>query len=528
MGHKLSKKYWILLLSAIPITMSIQMADTPLNWIVYALVFYAFMDLEKAKDAFWRGALVGGVTAILNFFWIIGGAQKFTGKGVLIGIGITLIFTVIFALYAGILGWVILFLKRKTRYKLEWLVNGIYLASFWVLVDAFMIYFAKGFALCLFVSYTALAQNLYLIQLSTITGPLLFTFLVVFLSYITAYFVYYKKWKLLYIPVAVILTSLAIGGLILNSYENQLDAASQAKKQTSFKAAILSQNLDPQFRWDPENGNYLAQQLFKMNKMACENKAQLTIWSESAIPWNYTPDDDFLRVLDSLTASYNVTHLIGMNTDYDRKHRIFYNSIYSMEPGRKIMGRYDKRLALSLIEKPFMGMLIPFYNSTGFRVKEGKSDKPLPTPYGGAGILLCNESVIPDLSYSSVREGANFLVNPGNDGWFSHTYISKQHLYHARLRAVETRKDLLINNNDGYSGKIESSGRMPEINKGQSAMIGYATVYPNGVKTFIVLHPHWFALLCLIVFLAILSYNLIFVKEKWAEGREHTVKGYKK
>src|SRR5690606_8354468 len=98
------------------------------------------------------------------------------------------------------------------------------------------------------------------------------TFLVVFLSYITAYFVYYKKWKLLYIPVAVILTSLAIGGLILNSYENQLDAASQAKKQPSFKAAILSQNLDPQFRWDPENGNYLAQQLFKMNKMACENK----------------------------------------------------------------------------------------------------------------------------------------------------------------------------------------------------------------------------------------------------------------
>lgn len=518
MRLKLNKKYWVLLISAIPITMSIQMADTPLNWIVYALVFYGFMDVEKPAQAFWRGAFVGGVTAILNFFWIISGATRFTGQGILLGLGITLIFTLIFALYAGVLGWIILFLKRKKTYRLEWLVNGIYLSCFWVLVDAFMIYFAKGFALCLFVSYIPLAQNLYLVQLTAFTGPLLLTFLVVFLSYTTAYFIYYRKWRMLLIPLGIALFNVALGALLLNGYENRLTDNAPSIQQKHFKAAILSQNLDPLFKWNPANGDYLAKQLFEMNRQVCGSGAVLTVWSESAIPWNYTPDDDFLRVLDSITAGHHITHLIGMNTDYDRKNRIFYNSIYCMEPHRKVVGRYDKRLALSLIEKPFLGLLIPFYNSTGFRVKEGSSDRPLKTPHGNAGMLLCNESVIPDLSYRTVREGANFLVNPGNDGWFSDTYISKQHLFHARLRAVETRKDVVINNNDGYSGKIESTGRMPAMNKSQTAMIGYVMIDPNSYQTFIVRHPHWFAIFCLIVFVGVLIYNAWLVRGQRKQG----------
>ena len=513
MRLNLNKKYWVLLISAIPITMSIQMTDTPINWIVYALVFYAFMDVARPSQAFWRGAFVGAVTAVLNFFWIISGATKFTGQGILLGVGITLVFTLIFAVYAAVLGWIILFLKRKKTYRFEWLVNGIYLASFWVLVDAFMIYFAKGFALCLFVSYIPLAQNLYLVQLTTLTGPLLLTFLVVFLSYTTAYFVYYKQWKMLFVPLGVIVFSLLSGSFLLNNYENRL-SNNAPDMPKPFKAAILSQNIDPQFKWNPANGDYLAKQLFDMNKQVCNSGASLTIWSESAIPWNYTPDDDFLRVLDSITAGYNITHLVGMNTDFDRKNRIFYNSIYCMEPHRRVVGRYDKRLALSLIEKPFMGLLIPFYNSTGFRVKEGNSDMPLKTPQGNAGMLLCNESVIPDLSYRTVRAGAGFLVNPGNDGWFSDTYISRQHLYHARLRAVETRKDLIINNNDGYCGKIASTGRMPAVNKSKTAMIGYVVIDPNSYQTFIVEHPHWFPAVCLIVFLGFLLYNALILKEK--------------
>lgn len=512
MRLKLSKQYRLLLISAIPITMSIQMVDSPLNWIAYALAFYAFLDLEKPSQAFRRGAFLGAITAILNFFWIIGSASKFTGAGLLAGIAITLIFTVIFSLYAAILGWIILLLKRKKAFKWEWLLNGIYLASLWVLVDSFMIYFAKGFALCLFVSYIPLAHNLYIIQLTAITGPLLLTFIVIFISYISSYFAYYKKWKMLFVPLVLIIFLISLGGILLNSYENKIENTVYAPHKP-FKTAILAQNIDPKFQWNPQNGDYLAKQFFVMNKQVAASGSQLVIWAESAIPWNYTPNDDFLRVIDSITAPSGITHLIGMNTDFDRKNRIFYNSIYCINPLLKVAGRYDKRLALSLIEKPFLGLLIPFYNSTGFRVKEGISDQPLTTPYGKAGILLCNESAIPDLAYNTARDGANFLVNPGNDGWFSDTYISRQHLYHARLRAVETRKDVIIDNNDGYSGLIESTGKMPSMNKSPGAVIGYADIRPNGDQTFIVAHPHWFPILCLIIFLSFFLYNLFCSKK---------------
>jgi apolipoprotein N-acyltransferase len=47
-----------------------------------------------------------------------------------------------------------------------------------------------------------------------------------------------------------------------------------------------------------------------------------------------------------------------------------------------------------------------------------------------------------------------------NDGWFRGTWLVKQHFYNARLRAVETRKDIAVNSNNGRSGCIDASGRI--------------------------------------------------------------------
>lgn len=500
-------------LSALPITLTIQMVDSPINWFAYTLFFYTLISINSPRTAFYRGLVTGCVAAILCFFWILAGTEKFSGKGLFLGLIIFVIFVVLFSVYAGFLAWFVTLMKRKRPYKNEWLWNGLYLACFTVLLDGFMIIFAKGFALCLFVIYMGVAQNLYAIQPATFFGPLIITFVLIFVNHSAAYFLWKRRWKMLLIPICIIVGYLITGFIFLKNYESKENVPSFAAKPT-FKAAILAQNVSPEFKWDSVNGNALANQMFQMNKALTRTGANLAIWSETAIPWNYTPDDDFLMRIDSITSAANITHLIGMNTDYDVPTRTFYNSIYEMQPGRKVTGRYYKREALSLIEKPFAGLLIPFFNSTGFRVKEGDSDEPLVTPYGNAGILLCNESALPILSYKNARAGAQFFVNSGNDGWFSDTYISKQHLYHTRLRAVETRKDFIVNNNDGYSGKIESTGKLDGIKNSKEAYIGLASVAPNDYQTFVSRYPYWFLIICCVAFVLFVYFNTIVGRAK--------------
>ena len=91
-------------------------------------------------------------------------------------------------------------------------------------------------------------------------------------------------------------------------------------------------------------------------------------------------------------------------------------------------------------------------------VNDPEHSKPLTTPYGKAGFLICNEAALPAAAANQVKQGAEFLMNMSNDGWFNDTYIVRVHYYYARLRAVESRKDIAINCNNGFSGLIKASG----------------------------------------------------------------------
>ena len=95
-------------------------------------------------------------------------------------------------------------------------------------------------------------------------------------------------------------------------------------------------------------------------------------------------------------------------------------------------------------------------SSVGFIIKPGeKYDVPVQTPFGKAGIIVCNEATVPAAASGMANEGAQFLFNLSNDGWFNDTYITDLHFINARIRAVETRKDICINSNNGFSGLVK-------------------------------------------------------------------------
>lgn len=75
---------------------------------------------------------------------------------------------------------------------------------------------------------------------------------------------------------------------------------------------------------------------------------------------------------------------------------------------------------------------------------------------------ICYESVYGDFMQSYVRGGANFIAIITNDGWWGDTPGYKQHLAYARLRAIESRRDVIRSANTGVSAIINQRGDIVE------------------------------------------------------------------
>jgi apolipoprotein N-acyltransferase len=76
------------------------------------------------------------------------------------------------------------------------------------------------------------------------------------------------------------------------------------------------------------------------------------------------------------------------------------------------------------------------------------------------GVFICYEAIFPDEVRRFAANGAELLINISNDGWFGRSAAPEQHLMMARVRAVESRRWLLRDTNNGYTVSIDPYGRI--------------------------------------------------------------------
>ena len=78
------------------------------------------------------------------------------------------------------------------------------------------------------------------------------------------------------------------------------------------------------------------------------------------------------------------------------------------------------------------------------------------------GVFICYESVFADEVRQFARLGAEVLVNLSDDGWYGDTSAPWQHLNMARMRAIENRRWLLRDTNNGVTAVIDPYGRVTQ------------------------------------------------------------------
>ncbi len=100
--------------------------------------------------------------------------------------------------------------------------------------------------------------------------------------------------------------------------------------------------------------------------------------------------------------------------------------------------------------------------------------------------IICYESIYGNFVAGFVRNGANLLFIITNDGWWGNTAGHRQHFSFAKLRAIETRRDVARSANTGISGFIDQRGDVIERTRYWVPAVINAKLHANDQLTFYV------------------------------------------
>ncbi len=199
----------------------------------------------------------------------------------------------------------------------------------------------------------------------------------------------------------------------------------------------------------------------------------LVVWPEAPAFSFVESDPRFRQTMSTLAQSERSALVVGgIGVDISDRDNTYsdYNSAMIFGADGARVGRYDKIHLVPFGEYiPFKNLLVFAHKLTGrvsefsrgtvhsvFRIvdKDGHAHR--------YGIFICYEAVFADEVRQFARDGAEVLVNISDDGWYGDTSAPWQHLNMARMRAIENRRWILRDTNNGVTAAIDPFGRVRE------------------------------------------------------------------
>jgi apolipoprotein N-acyltransferase len=238
----------------------------------------------------------------------------------------------------------------------------------------------------------------------------------------------------------------------------------------------------------------------------------LIAWPESPAPF-FENDPRFQQAMGAIAREQQTPLMvgaIGMEFAAEEQHWHEYNSAVVVGADGSRVGRYDK---IHLV--PF-GEYIPFRRLLFFahaltanvgETSRGEERKVFRLNGHRYGVFLCYESVFADEVREFARMGAEVLVNLSDDGWYGDTSAPWQHLNMARMRAIENRRWLLRDTNNGVTAVIDPYGRVRQsIPRHQADALPAQFGFRDDV-TFYTAHGDVFAWVCAILGLGLVGWS---------------------
>lgn len=411
----------------------------PLAWIFVVPLLFCVQDVSPGR-AFLSGMISGLIAWAGVVYWIALVMSTYGGMGLFTAILLLLVLLAYLALYFGAFAWAA---SRFLKTKFAFLI----LPGIWVALELMRSYtIFSGFPWAL-LGHSQLPFTAF-VQVAELGGVFLVSAVVM-----TGNVAIYQAMKKQYAPLAI-----AVGLVILCAGFGQWRINLYPFEGIPLRVAAAQANVPQDQKWQKEQVDATLDTYLSLTGQAIDKKAQLVVWPETACTFylfRHWPQTS--RVL-KLSMSHQSDLLVGSPAYEDGR---FFNRAYLLRSGR-IMGSYDKIHLVPFGEYlPFAGLLREYFDSLTAQVGDFSSGTKV-EPIEDIGVLICFESIFPDISRQLCKKGARVLVNMSNDAWFKTWSTPEQHLQFACFRAIETRRWVVRAVNHGISAVINPEGKVVE------------------------------------------------------------------
>jgi apolipoprotein N-acyltransferase len=435
-----------------------------LAWVAFVPFFYA-IEGEPLKNVFWWGWLQGLACYVGSLYWVVITLNEFAGVNFFLSLIPMLLLAGVVGVFTTLSMWTGEFCARRLRLPIV-----ITMPIAWAAVELVRTYFPIGFPWNLLGETQY--RNLALIQFVEFTGTYGVSALIVFFNAVIFVVLLRRGSRRLQTMSLSILTGVMIGALIFGNW--RMHELKSIKPDGSFRVAMVQGNIPQSVKWDASTLAPTFKIYSDQSAQGAKEGADLVVWPEAAATFIFQPDDrypagvaedaEYRNSLLQLARDIGKPILFGAPALVVHDDRVagFANRAYLVSAQGQVAAWYDK---IQLV--PF-GEYVPYRAVLGYfvnRIVHGMGDmvpgeQQTLFDLNGAklSVLICYESIFPDLARRSIKEGADVMVNITNDAWYGTSSAPYQLLAMSAMRSVETKIPMIRVANTGISAIILDDG----------------------------------------------------------------------
>ena len=241
-----------------------------------------------------------------------------------------------------------------------------------------------------------------------------------------------------------------------------------AARSMHARVAVVQGNIDQSLKWSPELKATTVDTYIRLSRQAIAGQdTELVVWPETALPF-YPQQDPLIGRVSGFTKAGNTWLLTGaplytLSPQSGEQQIRYYNGAILLGPDGGLHGSHAKQHLVPFGEYVPLRQWLPFLEPLVVSVGDfsvGQEKGPMVLGPMRLGMLICYESIFPDISHETVLRGANLLVNITNDAWYGRSSAPYQSLAMAVFRAVENKRSLIRSANTGISGFVDPMGQV--------------------------------------------------------------------
>ena len=297
----------------------------------------------------------------------------------------------------------------------------------------------------------------------------------------------------------VFLAGVALGYLL--PWVHAQSAMATTVPEESLRIGLIQPNTTYADKWGPNGLERTFSALSTLSRQAAKRDPELLVWPETAVPCDPVRRAGCRGRIQALVEELDIPLLTGAP-------HANYNAAFFVQPGAATLPSYAKMHLVPFGERTPYRDAIPLLRDIDWtrltgdlgpaEFARGTEHAVFAHPQHPFAVLICFESIFPDLVRQHVASGARVLVNITNDSWFGRSAGPYQHALINAMRAVENRTAIARSATTGISLFIDPFGRTYEATDLFTPAVAVATVPVGQPTTFYTRHGDLFAWGCLL------------------------------